>query len=95
MASVCKPVCVCLDKLIRNRRGMRLMQDGATSHTAYTTLQTFCKLKESNLPWPSKLPDLNQMSIFRMSLIGWLGDGPFQCKTITAICNAWMESNCM
>ena len=38
MASVCKPVCVCLDTLIRNRRGMRLMQDGATSHTAYTIL---------------------------------------------------------
>ena len=38
MASVCKPVCVCLDKLIRNRRGMRLMQDGATSHAVYTTL---------------------------------------------------------
>ena len=38
MASVCKPVCVCLDKLIRNRRGMRLRHDGATSHTAYTIL---------------------------------------------------------
>ena len=43
--------CVCLDKLIRNRWGMRLMQDGATSYTEHTTL----KLIESNLPWP----DLN------------------------------------
>ena len=40
---------------------------------------------KSNLPWPSKSLDLNQMGIFGMSLIGWLGDGPFQCKTITAI----------
>ena len=30
--------CVCLDKPFRNHRGMRLVQDGATLHTAHTTL---------------------------------------------------------
>ena len=49
MVSVCRPVC-----LSRHRRGMCLMQDGATSHIARRLLP-FCKL----MPWPSKSPDLN------------------------------------
>ena len=31
--------CVCLDKPFRNDRVMRLMQDGASSYTAYTPLK--------------------------------------------------------
>ena len=81
--------CVCLDKRIRNRMGMHLMQDGATSYTAYTTLNVL----QAHIKFAS--PDLNQMSLFGMSLIGLLGDGPFQFKTLTAICNGWIESNCM
>ena len=50
---------VCLDKPLRNRRGMDLMQDVVTSHNAHTTLSLLQAHRVNILPWPSKLPDLN------------------------------------
>ena len=73
MVSFCRP-CVCLDKPFRNYRDMCLMQDGAISHTAYTTLNLLQAHRNRVLPWPSKSPDLKQLSIFGMTSIGWLGD---------------------
>ena len=37
---------------------MCLVQYGATSHNAHTTL-TLQALRTNVLPWPSKLPDMN------------------------------------
>ena len=51
--------CVCLYKPFRNHRGMCLVQDGAISHTAHTTLNLLQAHRVKVLPWPSKPPDLN------------------------------------
>ena len=40
-------------------RGMQLMQDGATSHTARLTQTYLARNRVNILPWPSRSPDLN------------------------------------
>ena len=50
---------MCLDKPFRHPRGMCLMQDGVTSHTAHTTLSLLQAHRVNVLPWPSKSPDHN------------------------------------
>ena len=53
---ILRPVCI---PHLRNQRGMRLMQDGATPHTARTTVNLLQANRVNVLPWPSKSPDLN------------------------------------
>lgn len=45
--------------VIHQNRGMTLMHDGATSHTALTTRTLLRQRGVNVLPWPSKSPDLN------------------------------------
>ena len=45
--------------IIQQNRGMILMQDGATSHTARTTRALLQQQNVNVLPWASKSPDLN------------------------------------
>ena len=62
MVSFCRPDdCVCLDKPFRYHRGICLVQDGAISHTAHTTLNLLQAYRVQVLPWPSKSPDLNSV----------------------------------
>ena len=45
----------------KNHRGMRLMQDGAASHTALTTLNLLQAHRVNVLPCQSKSPDRNSI----------------------------------
>jgi len=54
--AILRPVAI---PIIQQNRGMTLMQDGATSHTARTTRVLLQQQNVNVLPWPSKSPDLN------------------------------------
>ena len=53
---------VCIPHLRGNR--LRLMQDGATSHTALGTRNMLTANRVNVMPWPSRSPDLNPLENF-------------------------------
>ena len=50
-----------LDKPLRHHKGVCLMQDAATSHTAQPTLSLWQAHRVNVLHWPSKSPEFNQI----------------------------------